>query len=645
MILHEKNKVDFDKSKTHDMIWCACDYCNSEFTRSKRNIKLGWKVIKKESCSNKKCTQQKREESQMLLYGVKNAGGTEESKIKSKETSLKKYGVESPNQLESVKQKIKKTCLEKYGKESYFQTEESRESLKKFLFDNYGVENPGQVNEYKEKSKKTCKELYGFEFHSQTQNHKDQVRNTCLEKYGVESVLQSKEIQQKIIQTNLDRHGVEFPIQSKVIQEKLKNTNLQKYGFSCARKSEEINSKIKETNLKKYGHTSPTKNSLVQQKIKNTCFARYGKTSFLGTDICKQKTKEWSLKNYNVEYYSQSKEFKEKSKTSSIKKYGVNYYSMTDVFKEQVKSTCFSKYGVGCPLSLQKFRKYGKTQNEIREWLLTFGYEFKNNFKILNGKEIDLYNEELKLGIEYCGLYWHNEMSPSPRMRNYHYNKFKICKENGIHLITIFEDEWINKKDQCKNFIEGSLGSFKQKIYARKCNVVEIDLKTSNDFLNKNHVLGSNKKSKVQFGIFYNNELCGVMTLGRHHRKNEPNVIVLDRMCFSSGLQITGGASKLFSACKNWSKANGFDSIISWSDNRWSFGNVYSKIGFILEADLPPDYSYVNLNNSNVIRLTKQSQKKSNTNCPKDKTEYLWAKERGFARIWDCGKKRWKIII
>ena len=43
--------------------------------------------------------------------------------------------------------------------------------------------------------------------------------------------------------------------------------------------------------------------------------------------------------------------------------------------------------------------------------------------------------------------------------------------------------------------------------------------------------------------------------------------------------------------------------------------------------------------------LTKQSQKKSNTNCPKDKTEYLWAKERGFARIWDCGKKRWKIII
>ncbi len=622
MILHEKNEFDFDKAKTHEMIWCACDYCNSEFTRSKRNLKIGWKVIKKESCSNKKCTQQKREESQMLLYGVKNAGGTEDSKIKAKETSLKKYGTDNPNQLESVKEKIKKTCLEKYGKESYLQTEESRESLKKFLFDNFGVENSGQVNEYKEKSKKTCKELYGFEFHSQTQNHKDQVKKTCLEKYGVESVLQSKEIQKKIIQTNLERHGVEFPIQSKIIQEKLKNTNLQKYG-----------------------HISPAKNSLVQQKIKNTCFTRYGKTSFLGTDICKQKTKEWSLKNYNVEYYSQSQEFKEKSKSSSIKKYGVNYYSMTDVFKEQVKSTCFSKYGVGCPLSLQKFRKYGKTQNEIREWLLTFGYEFKNNFKILNGKEIDLYNEDLKLGIEYCGLYWHNEMSPSPRMRNYHFNKFKICKENGIHLITIFEDEWINKKDQCKNFIEGSLGSFKQKIYARKCNVVEIDLKTSNDFLNKNHVLGSNKKSKVQFGIFYNNELCGVMTLGRHHRKNEPNVIVLDRMCFSSGLQITGGASKLFSACKNWSKANGFDSIISWSDNRWSFGNVYSKIGFILEAELPPDYSYVNLNNSNVIRLTKQSQKKSNTNCPKDKTEYLWAKERGFARIWDCGKKRWKIII
>ena len=89
---------------------------------------------------------------------------------------------------------------------------------------------------------------------------------------------------------------------------------------------------------------------------------------------------------------------------------------------------------------------------------------------------------------------------------------------------------------------------------------------------------------------------------------------------------------------------NGYKDLISWSDNRWSQGRVYEKMGFTLDSELPQDYSYVNVKRP-IERLSKQSQKKSNTNCPEGMTEKEWAEERGLARIWDCGKKRWKLEI
>jgi hypothetical protein len=105
-------------------------------------------------------------------------------------------------------------------------------------------------------------------------------------------------------------------------------------------------------------------------------------------------------------------------------------------------------------------------------------------------------------------------------------------------------------------------------------------------------------------------------------------------MCFKPNIQVVGGASKLLASLR------GDQPIISWSDNRWSQGNVYKEMGFTLGQELPQDYSYVDLKKP-YRRISKQSQKKSNTNCPTSLTERQWCAERGLARIWDCGKKRW----
>ncbi|MEI6470939.1 MAG: hypothetical protein WCO72_15895, partial [Betaproteobacteria bacterium] len=165
-------------------------------------------------------------------------------------------------------------------------------------------------------------------------------------------------------------------------------------------------------------------------------------------------------------------------------------------------------------------------------------------------------------------------------------------------------------------------------------------------FFDSYHIQGSNKLGVIFFGLFSEDHLCRIMSLGRHSRQTDTSKkeITLDRLCFKDGSNIVGGASKLFSRCLGWAKSNGYKKIISFSDNRWSLGRVYEKMGFSLEKEYGADYSYVEIKNPRK-RLSKQSQKKSMTNCPDELTEHTWAVQRGLARIYDCGKKRWVFDI
>jgi GNAT superfamily N-acetyltransferase len=179
------------------------------------------------------------------------------------------------------------------------------------------------------------------------------------------------------------------------------------------------------------------------------------------------------------------------------------------------------------------------------------------------------------------------------------------------------------------------LNKNKIKRYARKCVVKEIDKIVFQSFCNQYHIQGANHLAMVCYGLFYNDELIGGMSFGKHHRNGKE--LTLDRLCFKDDISVIGGSSKLFSACLSWAKLNGYKHVISWSDNRWSAGGVYVKLGFDLLTDGKPDYSYVDLTKK-CNRRSKQSQKK---HAPSVKTERQMCIEKGLARIWDCGKKKW----
>lgn len=72
----------------------------------------------------------------------------------------------------------------------------------------------------------------------------------------------------------------------------------------------------------------------------------------------------------------------------------------------------------------------------------------------LASMELDIYIPELNLAIEYNGCRFHNN---ALKNNDYHLNKYRICLENNVNLIHIFDLEDINKwKRKLKLYFENS---------------------------------------------------------------------------------------------------------------------------------------------------------------------------------------------
>jgi hypothetical protein len=465
--------------------------------------------------------------------------------------------------------------------------------------------------------------------------------------------LASPLVKEKRRQTFLKKFGVSSPGAIPGIQDKIKEANLRKYGVEHISQSKDFQAKKIISNLKNYGVEHFVQTVDFKTKSKNTCNSRYGVENAMQSEAVKDRLKSNLLDYYGVDNVFKSEEIKDKIKKVNLVKYGVENVASCKKIYDKIVATNILRYGFPNPIqnrdiylkavaTLERrygktslFSFYGKTEKEIRDWLNGLGFNFRPNRTVLNGLELDMYDKEHKFAIEYCGLYWHSEASTKPKSSNYHYNKYKLCKEKGIRLLTIFEDEWLYRNSQVRNFIKSALCANTCILMARKCKINLISNADARKYIDLWHIQGSTNTIKLAAALTFNNEVVGVMSFGRHPRDN--SIVVLDRLCFKDNTSISGGASRLFSFLLKESK---LEKIISWSDNRWSYGNVYSSLNFKAAKELKPDYSYYDKSKS--IRVSKQRQKKSNTGCSKNVTEATWSKQHNLYRIFDCGKIRWE---
>ena len=342
--------------------------------------------------------------------------------------------------------------------------------------------------------------------------------------------------------------------------------------------------------------------------------------------------RKW-FKHYDIEILSHSEVIKQKAMpkmaNTNIEKYGTEHYFASDIGKQKIAESFTKIYGV----PYHPIGSTSKAEVEVLDYFNSLIDGFKKAH--IHGIELDGYNEKLKIGFEYCGLFWHKE---SIKGKDLHERKYKICKENGIRLFTIFEDEWKERNKQVKGFIQSSLNKNDIKLYARNTTLAILDRSDRNvkQFLNDFHIQGAigSTTTLKHFALFSEGEIVSVMSVGRHHRN--VNELVISRCCTKVGFNILGGSKRLFSAI---SKHYAGRLIKTWSDNRWTEGYLYERLGFTLEIETDKDYSYVGVPKEG--RRSKQSMKKKNIGATTDQTEYQRAIELGYDRIWDCGKKTW----
>lgn len=246
--------------------------------------------------------------------------------------------------------------------------------------------------------------------------------------------------------------------------------------------------------------------------------------------------------------------------------------------------------------------------------------------------ELDIVIPEKGIAIEYCGLYWHSELAG--RGRFYHRAKLEKCQNAGIRLITIFEDEWLTKRAVVESMLSNLIGANRQRVDARKCEVVELSNEAAREFVGSNHVQGAGRSS-VKYGLVHSGVIVAAMTFSDTEISRRGHDWEINRFCTAPGTTVRGGAGKLFN---EFVRKISPQKVVSYADLRWGTGDVYGKIGFRLSGNTVPGYWYVK---PNEMKRHHRYALRKQANEPKDVTEWQLRKEAGWNRIWDCGHAKW----
>lgn len=258
------------------------------------------------------------------------------------------------------------------------------------------------------------------------------------------------------------------------------------------------------------------------------------------------------------------------------------------------------------------------------------GWIIEQDKVMLNPKHVDIILPDLGLCIEFDGTYYH-----SKKDKNYHLNKTLGIEAYEYQLIHIFDAEWIKKRKIVESRLLNLVGK-STKIYARKCTVKEISY--PKEFLDTNHIQGAGSPSSINCGLFLGDTLVAVMTFSKSKFNNIAEYELV-RYCSILNTTVIGGAGKLL----NFFKKNNSGSIMSYSDKRWSKGNLYIKLGFEKHHTSAPGYKwYKNGNSLSRYQTVKKNLPNLFPNIyTEGMTEDYCLTEAGYTKVYDCGNDVW----
>ena len=368
--------------------------------------------------------------------------------------------------------------------------------------------------------------------------------------------------------------------------------------------------RFKTTMVEKYGVTNPG-------QIESNKITRSKKKS--NTYICQkiQEVKEQYVPLFDINLFSGVHE-PSKWKCLSC---GTEFEQKNMAYQELNCVLCFPT------------KNFGKSKLEVDflDWIstLTAMAVYSKNRSQLKKRELDIWLPDLKLAIEICGSYWHNDQHLE---KNYHQEKLFMCNERGIKLLTLFDFD-LKKKHIIEGLIKNNLHLEPVRIPARKCQISPITSSQAVEFNNVHHLRGHAPASH-HYGMFFQDELVAVSSWSKP-RYTKTAQLELIRLCSRSPIQ--GLLGKM---THHVSRDLGINTIISYVDLRYGDGRSYLASGYSYVTTTKPGYWYVD---GNLQCFHRSSFMKKNLakypNYHESKTEFDIMDELGYNRICDCGNK------
>lgn len=413
-------------------------------------------------------------------------------------------------------------------------------------------------------------------------------------------------------------------------------------------------------------HTEEVKNK-IKEKRKNLCNNKL-------KEICQSFNKEVELYSLDMTFIKKFESVKAASIETNINESIISKCCRGDIIKP-------TRY----------FFKYSNKESKIKnnKYLINIGdsipFGTKLNYKLIkrNKKSVIAIRsdneEEVTLQYKNFPILEYKDTNDSDFVELYlflsKYDKFKIDREsqkiynegliiyynkllnsselflekleifnrysNEIKTINIFEDQWLDRKEVVKSRLLNLLNKSKR-VYARKCVIKEVSYKEKKEFIDENHLQGD-VRSRVNLGLYYEDELISIMTLGGL-RKNLGQVskegsYELLRFCNKLNVSNIGGASKLFKYfINNYEVSN----VISYADRSWSSGELYEKMNFTKsETKIIPNYFYI-IDGTRKNRFGYRKDILVSAGFDKNMTEVAIQHSRGYYRIFDLGSYKYE---